>query len=482
MSARRKGPSIAALVAAMLAFTVTFALSSTAQEDFIPSVSVAPSDTNPEDPNGGQWFFIELSPGEAGRVVARVTNPADVAQDISFYIRDLDFNDNGDPFVNFGEQLDVGLWGVAEIPQARIDPGTSVNIGFRIVPPSDAEPGDHLGVVVAEGQPQGEDVTITTRVATRLYVTIPGEAERSFEIVSVDIAKDSSFWPRSALVTASLRNSGRVRLQPSVRIKDSQARGSRLLLSRSVEPYVADLHIPWWGGLIRIPVDAEIPDGSVRRVNRNIFVIPWGLLVILGLVGLAGWGGKRWWVARVSRVEALGADLKRIEQLLAQRPVGPREPEFTDADEDQDDIQFGAIQTGLKQARRTESWAAMVKLAVSLHELSGKALPELIEALQHADAKDIPELVGAIRSYPRKDLDSNSDLAKLPADILDDILKGSDVEAPPRTATSTSKTRADKPSAKKKGAGKKPKPPSGKRKKKTAKKKTAAKKKPRTKR
>jgi dihydroorotate dehydrogenase (fumarate) len=476
MSARRKGPSIAALVAAMLAFNVTLALSSTAQEDFIPSVSVAPADTNPEDPNGGQWFFIELSPGEAGRVVARVTNPADVAQDISFFIRDLDFNDEGEAFVNFGQQFDVGLWGVAEVPQARIDPGTSVNIGFRIVPPSDAEPGDHIGVVVAEGQPQGEDVTITTRVATRLYVTIPGEAERSFEIVSLDIAKDSSFWPRSALVTASLRNTGRVRLQPSVRIKDSQARGSRLLLSRSVEPYIADVHIPWWGGLIRIPVEAEIPDGSVRRVNKNLFVIPWGLLVILGLAGVAGWRGKRWWVTRVSRVEALRADLKRIEQLLAQRPVGPREPEFSDADEEQDDIQFGAIQTGLKQARRTESWAAMTKLAISLHELNGKALPPLIEALGHADVKDMPELVGAIRSYPRKDLDSNSDLAKLPADILDRILEGSEGEAPSRSASSTPK-RSKKPSAKKKSASRKPKPRAGK-----PKKKAAAKKKPRTRR
>lgn len=447
MRSRRISVSIAALVAAVFAFMGALVLSAVAQDDdFIPSVSVRPADTNPDDPNQGQWFFLELAPGARGTVTALISNPADVDQTVSLYIRDLEFNDKGEPAVNFSEQLDVGLWGQALTPEVTIPARQSVRADFLIIAPEDAEPGDHVGVVVAEGDPQGGDVTITTRIATRLYVTIPGEAERGFEIVSVDIERDAWFWPRSALVTAQLRNTGRVRLQPQVVIKDETARGPSLLLSRSVEPYLADISIPWWGGLVRVPVEAQIPSGSVRRVNQNTFVIPWGLLVILGLVGATGWGTKRWWDARASRLSQLRADLRRIEALVTQRPVGPTEVEVpydTEVDE------FASIHAGLKQARRTQSWRAFAKMAESLHEVNGNALPELIEALAHADAKEIPELIGLIRSYPQDQLDSNAELAKLPSDILDEVLAepdddaGQDEAAPePRSKKKKKKKRA----------------------------------------
>lgn len=389
-----------------------------AQGDETPSVSVAPADANPDGPNSGQWFFIELAPGEEGRVRASITNPADVAQRVRLYVRDLLFADDGTPVVNDEEQGDVGLWSRALSPQVQIPPNSTVVESFVITPPADAEPGDHVGVIVAESEPQGTSLKIVKRVATRLYVTLPGEAHRAFEVVSIEPEKDSWLWPRQLLVTVSLRNTGRVRLRPEVRVAGSRAAGSEVLLSRSVEQYFADVEVPFYGGPVKLPVDVQTGSGPARRVNRTLFVIPWGLLALLALAGALAFGGKRLWDRRLSRLSRIQSDLERIERLVAQRPTGPQPGEVIEVETDDEAF---AIYAGLKQARRTGSHRAFSRLALTLHEMRGGALDELLEALENSSEDDRSPLVSATATYPPKVRSSSKRWANLAEEVISAI-------------------------------------------------------------
>ena len=88
--------AIPALVAGM-ALTVEAAWAQTqAPQQQVPSVAVTPAYKSPNDPNNGQWFFIDgLLPGQTGQTAARLTNPANVPQTVHLYLADLDFVANG---------------------------------------------------------------------------------------------------------------------------------------------------------------------------------------------------------------------------------------------------------------------------------------------------------------------------------------------------------------------------------------------------
>src|SRR5687768_4625588 len=54
--------------------------------NLIPSVGVKPATSNEEDPNAGQWFFIDIAPGRTGDLEANITNPANVPQTVRFAV------------------------------------------------------------------------------------------------------------------------------------------------------------------------------------------------------------------------------------------------------------------------------------------------------------------------------------------------------------------------------------------------------------
>ena len=87
--------AIPALVAGM-ALPVPAWAQAQQQQPQIPSVAVTPAQRSPNDPNNGQWFFIDgLLPGQTGQSSAKLTNPANVPQTVHLYLADLDFVANG---------------------------------------------------------------------------------------------------------------------------------------------------------------------------------------------------------------------------------------------------------------------------------------------------------------------------------------------------------------------------------------------------
>ena len=442
----RKNSSVAAILVATLLF------SATALAQDLPSAGIRPADSKPTDPDGGNSFFIEVAPGEPATVRALLINPADQPMQLKLYIRDLVYSDEGVASISDGEQSDVGSWGGFPEPEVTLSPLERRIVEFTVTPAAGAEPGDHIGAVVAESAPTGGAVNIVKRNAVRIFVTIPGDARRSFEIREVGSKLDSYLFPKTVLAETVINNTGRIRLRPQVRIKEERASGSEILLSRTSEKYSATIRVPWYGGLVRMPVVAAADQGLTRRVNHSKFVVPWGLIILLAAaVGAVFLLKKYWWDKRMSRLASLQSDLRRIEALVARRPgldVGE-----VPGVEDDDQEEIYAILAGIKRARRTGSQSSLERLALALHETSGEALEYLVEALEKAEDPAKEDLLVAATSYGAAALADEKGLSRLPTETATELmLRAGGAETKPNGSAATKKPAvkgsAKKPTAK----------------------------------
>ena len=348
--------SAATLMAALVAVAVLAAgvAAQEAPQAPISSVGVAPVGTDPNDPNGGQWFTALLDIGQAATLRARVVNPADSPQTVRMYLRDMIFNNDGTPVLkDEGPQEDVGLWGSFDRDTVEIPPRTGVEVAFQVTVPPRAEPGDHLGALVVEttapGGPNGL-LKMVTRVSTRLYVTVPGEATRAFRIESTKNELNSWLFPSKIHVEAVLRNTGRMRLNPTVKIGPATANGPDVILSASVEPYKATVAVPWWGGPVRIPVVATTKEGLTREAVVSRFVIPWGLLMCLAALAAFSWAARTLWARRNRKVRRMQEDIRRLEELVAARTTATTIKDLPATPSGQGERHRHAA---LKRARRT---------------------------------------------------------------------------------------------------------------------------------
>lgn len=350
----------------------------------IPSVGVIPVGTQSDDPNAGQWFIADGVPGAAAPVkfTARITNPAQVPQTVKMYLADLDFTDDGTPAVA-DQSDDIGTWGTVTPGTLSIDAQKSVEVPFELRVPAGADPGDHVGVFVVEGQPQdpgsGQLFKIVKRVATRMYITVPGDARADLNIESVAVTPDSSFFPREVTVRVLIRNSGRIRLNTKVTVNGKPATGSELLLSNSVEPYLYTEKVPLWGGprSYRVDVTTQVPStsgpgrtGPARQARASKFFIPYVLIlaVAVGLVFM--FVVVRLLRRRRSKFSELQADLRRFEKLIAGRD-GPADSEVeTVADP------ALVIKQAIKQAGRSGDTETAERLRAKLADVEGAAPPE----------------------------------------------------------------------------------------------------------
>lgn len=418
----------AIIAAAVVLSTAAVALGQSDAE--VPSVGVVPAEAHPDDPNLGQWFILEITQGASGTGTARIVNPAEVPQTIRLYVRDLTFSEDGSPQVNDGEQRDVGLWGAFLNPEITLDPGESVLAEFAIAVPRDAEPGDHVGVVVAEtvatnteeAAENGAQFEVSRRVATRLYVTVPGDATRAFEITEVKTSLDSGVFPSWALVTVRMRNEGRVRLQPTVTIAGVEADGPNPFMSDSVEEWSAIVSVPWYGGPVSIPIEAVDESGLTRRVNATKFVIPWGLLIALALAAAATWRVRHWWRNRGSKQAELRADIARLERLITKQAGEDVDGERTvPAPETPAGDEITVLNAALARARRAGDDAALARGALALHVTTEDALDTVLEALGAHEGKHVAALVDAAASYGAAAVAENRRTAALPEPLRERI-------------------------------------------------------------
>ncbi|MEA3078345.1 MAG: hypothetical protein QOF60_3253 [Actinomycetota bacterium] len=455
--------SSAALVAALLcgATLVLSAAPAGAQvrTGDIQSVGMSPTESKPDDPNAGQWFIFSIAPGQAAGTKARITNPADVPQTVKLYLADLVFGKDGTPSIPEAKPADIGLWGRFEQPVVTLQPHQELQLPFSLTVPADAEPGDHVGAVVAESAPIGDTVRVVKRIATRLYVTVPGDATKSFSILKVTKHIGSKWFPANVAVTTYVKNTGRVRIHPSVTVAGRKATGSDPLMARAVETYTAAVKIPWYGGPVSIPVEVAT-DAGTKDVQSSVFVVPLGLLASLPLAFLVMLGARGLWRLRARKLRGLQADLRRLEKLVAEKQTGEAAAKATLAGhggstgaDDPEAERIRSIRAGIKRARRNHAQQPLERLALALHDTGEDALSELLAAIAGAEGDARSALVAAAASYGHDRLSSMA-----AGSVPDDVMAASAAPSKRRTRPAAA-DRAEPGAGTAPGSARRPRPP-----------------------
>jgi len=197
-------------------------------------------------------------------------------------------------------------------------PPGQVTLPVKLAVPLNAEPGDHVGGVVAalavtSHNAKGEQVTLEQRVVTRVYVRVSGPLHPKLEIVGLRASyheKDLTVGPGSMSVTYTLRNVGNVRVQASQAVRVSGLFGA----TKTVHPPAVAQLLP--GG--SIDVSAVVPsvwptvlvqphvevvpsaltgdvDPGLKSVSATTWTwaVPWALVIVLVLIAVEEWQRRR---------------------------------------------------------------------------------------------------------------------------------------------------------------------------------------------
>lgn len=351
-----------------------------AAETTATSVSLLPRDATADDPHGGTWFLFTLDPGGSGRAVAAVTNTGPVPVTVSLQLRDLTFTEDGTPHLG-GADTGLATWGAFETAELEVPPASTVPVAFQLTVPSGTTPGDHLGAAVAVTRSQLDGTEVVQQVATRIVVTVPGDASRSLEITRVELQPQGGILPGPVVARVTVRNTGSIRLAPRVTVADQDASGSRLLTRGTADTYVAEVPVTAFGGMVRLPVVVTDASGVTRRVDESVFLVPWWLIVVLlaAGAGVLAWRGARAPApdtsvhADVRRLERLVVDVqRRLDSTLGASPV--LDDDASGAD------RVHALELSLVRARRVGEWDVFAVIALALHDLTGDARTALAEA------------------------------------------------------------------------------------------------------
>ncbi len=200
--------------------------------------------------------------------------------------------------------------------------------GFVIVPfsvtiPADAEPGDHLGGVIAslstlgQGDENSPSINLEQRVAARVYITVAGDLVPGLQVDTVSAVRSGTdlLGRGSVRVTYTLRNSGNQRIAVQV---GARVAGPFGLAPRTAAAAAVDELLP--GGVVEQSV--EVPDAwpllrdsvtvtarasaaptrvrpgapARRGAHAGYWAVPWvllGLLLLLVLIAVLGGARRR---------------------------------------------------------------------------------------------------------------------------------------------------------------------------------------------
>jgi dihydroorotate dehydrogenase (fumarate) len=295
----------AVLVALVLAGVLVAASAATpARADDTDGISGSPATDSSAD--GRSRFSYQVAPGQqltddyivrntgtTPQVMKVFATDAYNTEDGSYGLLDTDAPASGaGSWVSFDQgakQIDIPL-----------DPGASQVVPFTVNVPADAGPGDHAaGIVISVTSAEGQ-ILVDRRVATRLYIRVPGDLQPRLTISSIaaDYQGQVNPFDGSSAITFTVKNDGNVALGASMVAGVNTWFGigtgaqSRQDLSEMLpgSTRTITMTVPGtgqWGYLnpyvsLQPTVDPDaLNPGPLPQVNRDTvtFAVPWLLLI-----------------------------------------------------------------------------------------------------------------------------------------------------------------------------------------------------------
>ncbi|TPW73642.1 DUF916 domain-containing protein [Schumannella sp. 10F1B-5-1] len=306
--AARLAAAALALVAAATLLSVAPAVSAHADDTI--GFSGAPSQGGVAD--GRTRFTYQVGPGQHLADEMLVKNTGTTAQTFTVIGTDAFNTDDGSwgLLPTDDQPTDVGAWVTfGGQPRAVFDlaAGQSRAVAFDVQLPADASPGDHAGgIVVSAVSPDGQ-VLVDRRVATRLYVRVPGDIQAALTVSSMKADYAYSWNPLDGTLDVDLtvKNTGNVALSGLAVVSVRTWFGVGLaapearpefpeLLPGNVRKLSVTLHgVPALGYLeptIKLaplisPDAIQPPSLVTTERSAPVAAVPWLLLGVLAIVG-----------------------------------------------------------------------------------------------------------------------------------------------------------------------------------------------------
>lgn len=196
---------------------------SAASDDGPQTWSVAPADG--EGPDGRASLDYVVEPGNVYTDHVAVQNFGEQPLTVSLYAQDaVQTAESGfEVLAPEDDAKRVGAWMTLDAAEVTVPARDQAVVPLTLTIPDDAEPGDHVGGVLAVGAPgAGSGATVQYRVGTRVHLRVAGPVEAALAVDTLDGRHETRWTPFASApldVAATLVNEGNVRLAPAVRVR-----------------------------------------------------------------------------------------------------------------------------------------------------------------------------------------------------------------------------------------------------------------------
>ena len=251
------------------------------------------------------WVELMVHRGEQAGKIIHVQNQGSESIAIRAYVMDFSIDREGNfVFSEPGhESYSASRWLSVAETDFELVPGESQEVEVRLSAPSEVEPGGHYAALFFEAIPSANQgaVSISTRIPTLFYITVPGitEAEviANADIASLVLPGFAGKGPVEAGVV--VHNTGNVHLTVAARVHFSASLGgdSELDLGQAVILPNSEgvIKSNWQQAPFLGKVTANVVIGYLDEqgelVNKSrtgeFWVVPWSMIgIIVGVLGL----------------------------------------------------------------------------------------------------------------------------------------------------------------------------------------------------
>lgn len=255
-------------------------------------VHAAPAD---EPKNKGLFVtpvreYIAAPPGAAQQKSLTLANntAAPITVDLSVgqftvadYSYDFTFQDTADDWVKLSTT------------QVELQPGKSTSVSYTVSPPSNAPPGGHYFTVFASATLQSGGVPSKVRAATTVYVTVEGDLKITSTVQKLALPRvvfggDIGF-------SLDVKDTGNthffVYVAGELHGLTASGKGpeaTHLLMPGTVRTIGSTIPAPLLPGVYTAQVGYTTDSGdAVQRSQKIIYIPPWSLFLLAGLVWIA---------------------------------------------------------------------------------------------------------------------------------------------------------------------------------------------------
>lgn len=302
----------AAILAAAIALSPVLGAHAAGAEDDLGRQTWAIVPASAEGPDGRPALEYLVEPGTSAIDHIAVRNFGTRPITVELYSHDASQSQDGtfDLLTSDEVPTAVGRWVSVETATVTVPARDFVVVPIDIDIPSDAEPGDHAGGVVAVNVVDSENGFSTQyRVGTRVYIRVGGAVHPQFDVDQLGGYFTSPLSPTGTgtlTLTATLVNSGNIRVHPDARATVTSLFGLwterfELLGSTEILPDAAVTlasafeDVPALGPLwVTIDVPSATSSGQelagsveTRSATTVVWAVPWSLVVTAVLLAAA---------------------------------------------------------------------------------------------------------------------------------------------------------------------------------------------------